>query len=210
MSLGTVWKVGSWKEGVWKEGTWADAIDAWKKVAWYSEIPVLGTANGLTLIASVLSLSAATNATPGAATAAHITALEAATGLQHTRSHSIIDSLDHTSTATSNRMLKADTNGLPVNATNTNAEVASAVTLKHAAVTTTAPVYVVGQLVSLINNAETPAGITAFDIGTLANTDTVVPTSKAVTSAIKVHADLTTTAHGLGASAFHADAYLRE
>ncbi len=49
----------------------------------------------------------------------------------HARQHSITSTLDHTSTATSGRILKADANGLPVNATNTDAEVSGAVT--HAA-----------------------------------------------------------------------------
>jgi len=50
----------------------------------------------------------------------------------HAKQHSIIATADHTSTATSGRMLKADANGLPVNATNTDAEVAAAVTASHA------------------------------------------------------------------------------
>jgi hypothetical protein len=53
----------------------------------------------------------------------------------HTRSHSIIGTSDHTSSATDGKMLKADVNGLPVEASNTNTEVASAFSLKHAAVT---------------------------------------------------------------------------
>lgn len=48
----------------------------------------------------------------------------------HTRSHSIVGTSDHTSTATSGKMLKADANGLPIDATNTDADVADAVTKK--------------------------------------------------------------------------------
>jgi hypothetical protein len=55
---------------------------------------------------------------------------DAITGI-HARQHAITQTLDHTSTATSGQMLKADANGLPVNATNTDTEVAGAVT--HAA-----------------------------------------------------------------------------
>ncbi len=51
--------------------------------------------------------------------------------LAHAKQHSITSALDHTSTATSGRMLKADANGLPVNATNTDTEVSDAVTKKH-------------------------------------------------------------------------------
>jgi hypothetical protein len=50
----------------------------------------------------------------------------------HTRSHSITGTSDHTSTATAGQLLKADANGLPVDATNTDAAVASAVTASHA------------------------------------------------------------------------------
>jgi hypothetical protein len=52
-------------------------------------------------------------------------------GLAHTRQHSIIDTLDHTSTATSGRILKANANGLPIDATNTDAAVAAAVSASH-------------------------------------------------------------------------------
>ena len=56
----------------------------------------------------------------------------------HTRQHAITATADHTSTATSGKMLKADANGLPVDASNTDTEVASAVSLKHTQGTDTA------------------------------------------------------------------------
>lgn len=49
----------------------------------------------------------------------------------HARQHSITTAADHTSTATSGQMLKADANGLPVDATNTDAQVSAAVTASH-------------------------------------------------------------------------------
>jgi hypothetical protein len=52
-------------------------------------------------------------------------------GQLHDRLHSITSTSDHSSSATSGKMLKADINGLPVEGTNTDAEVASAVSLKH-------------------------------------------------------------------------------
>jgi len=52
-------------------------------------------------------------------------------GVTHAQLHSITSTADHSSTATSGRMLKADANGLPVNATNTDTDVADAVTKKH-------------------------------------------------------------------------------
>jgi hypothetical protein len=45
----------------------------------------------------------------------------------HLRQHAITDTNDHTSTATSGQMLKADASGLPVNATNTDTQVSDAV-----------------------------------------------------------------------------------
>lgn len=56
-----------------------------------------------------------------------------ATSASHPQQHAITSTADHTSAATSGKVLKADANGLPVNATNTDAEVADAVTKKHTA-----------------------------------------------------------------------------
>ena len=50
---------------------------------------------------------------------------------KHDRQHDITSTADHTSSATPGRVLKADANGLPVDATNTDAQVASAVTNTH-------------------------------------------------------------------------------
>ncbi|MDP1614325.1 MAG: DUF2793 domain-containing protein [Methylococcales bacterium] len=50
----------------------------------------------------------------------------------HAKSHAITSATDHTSPATAGRMLKADANGLPIDATNTDTDVADAVTKKHA------------------------------------------------------------------------------
>jgi len=48
--------------------------------------------------------------------------------LAHNRSHAITGAPDHISAATAGQMLKADANGLPVDATNTDVAVAAAVT----------------------------------------------------------------------------------
>ena len=45
------------------------------------------------------------------------------TSARHAQQHSITSTADHTSTATSGQILKADANGLPIDATNTDAEV---------------------------------------------------------------------------------------
>jgi hypothetical protein len=58
-------------------------------------------------------------------------AAQAAIAASHARQHAITTAADHTSTATAGKMLKADANGLPVEATNTDAEVGDAVTKKH-------------------------------------------------------------------------------
>jgi hypothetical protein len=62
------------------------------------------------------------------------------------------------------------------------ADVDSAVSLKHAAVTVSAPIDLTGQAIKLVNDAA--ATVTEIDTGALANVDTVIPTSKAVTTAI--------------------------
>lgn len=49
----------------------------------------------------------------------------------HSQSHSISSISDHTSTITKNKLLKADDNGLPTDATNTDAEVSDAVNNTH-------------------------------------------------------------------------------
>ncbi len=52
-------------------------------------------------------------------------------GAAHAQLHSIISTSDHSSAATSGQMLKADANGLPINATNTDAQVSAAVSASH-------------------------------------------------------------------------------
>jgi len=49
----------------------------------------------------------------------------------HARLHNITSTGDHSSGATSGQMLKANSNGLPIDATNTDTEVSDAVTKKH-------------------------------------------------------------------------------
>lgn len=51
--------------------------------------------------------------------------------LDHARQHGIAVAADHTSAATAGKMLKADANGLPIEATNTDTDVADAVSKKH-------------------------------------------------------------------------------
>lgn len=51
---------------------------------------------------------------------------------KHAQQHAITSAADHTSGATSGKMLKADANGLPIDATNTDAQVAAAVAASHA------------------------------------------------------------------------------
>jgi len=54
--------------------------------------------------------------------------------------------------------------------------------VSHAEVTVSTPLKVVGQLLSVINDAGVE--VTEVDTGVLANSDTVIPTSKAVVTAI--------------------------
>ena len=53
------------------------------------------------------------------------------TDTHHAKQHAITSTADHTSGATAGKMLKADANGLPIDGSNTDTEVASAVSLKH-------------------------------------------------------------------------------
>jgi len=75
-----------------------------------------------------------------------------------------------------------DTEKTTLTAVKADADVASAISLKHAAVTVSVPISLSGQALSLVNDAA--ATITEIDTGALANSDTVIPTSKAVTTAI--------------------------
>jgi len=50
----------------------------------------------------------------------------------HARSHSLVSSNDHTSAVAANKHFKADANGLPVEASNTDAEISGAVSASHA------------------------------------------------------------------------------
>ena len=68
-------------------------------------------------------------------------------GSAHAQLHSIISTSDHSSTATSGQMLKADANGLPIDATNTDAAVAGAVSASHG--------------VNDVNTSSEPSGATA-------------------------------------------------
>ena len=112
------------------------------------------------------------------------TEVSAAVTASHARSHALDGTSDHTiGSLTSTYLVKSDGSKL-VPATNVDSDVASAVSLKHAAVTVSAPIALATQALSLVTNAGSPAKVTAIDIGALANTDTVVPTSKAVTTAI--------------------------
>lgn len=58
--------------------------------------------------------------------------IDDAVSKKHDKQHAITQTLDHTSTATPAQMLKADANGLPIDATNTDGEVSGAVTASHA------------------------------------------------------------------------------
>jgi len=59
----------------------------------------------------------------------------------------------------------------------------------HAAVTVSAPISVIGQALSIINDVA--AAITEVDTGAMANSDTVIPTSKAVTTSLAAKLNIT-------------------
>jgi len=70
----------------------------------------------------------------------------------HDRLHAISSTSDHSSVATPGRMLKADANGLPAQATNTDTEVSDAVSKKHDS--TNDPT--TGQKAALVGTSGTP------------------------------------------------------
>ena len=57
--------------------------------------------------------------------------VKSAVTLKHNQQHAVNSTADHTSAITSDKMIKADANGLPAEATNTDAQVADAVTRAH-------------------------------------------------------------------------------
>ena len=88
-------------------------------------------------------------------------------GASHARQHGIASTADHTSSITSGKMIKADANGLPSEATNTDTEVASAISLKHAAATIGGdPLSISGQQISFNYNT-TNLKITSQQLNTI-------------------------------------------
>jgi hypothetical protein len=65
------------------------------------------------------------------------TDLADAVSKKHSRLHDLTSTTDHTSTATPGKLFKADSNGLPIEATNTDAEVSNAVSKAHDPLTVT-------------------------------------------------------------------------
>jgi hypothetical protein len=102
-------------------------------------------------------------------------------------------SIDMSGTQQITSLAVPDANGEAIRATTkiTEVNLESATDLKHAAVTVSAPLVLTGQGIELKNNAGSPAQVTAIDIGALANSDTVIPTSKAVTTAIAAGGGIT-------------------
>jgi hypothetical protein len=84
--------------------------------------------------------------------------------------------------ADASTLLSADTSVIARLSAVDSANMSAAISLQHDAVTVSAPISLSGQALSLVNDAA--AAITEIDTGALANSDTVIPTSKAVTTAI--------------------------
>lgn len=71
----------------------------------------------------------------------------------------------------------------------THSDIAANTSARHAAVTVSAPISLSGQALSLVNDAA--ASVTAIDTGALANSDTVIPSSKAVTTSLAEKLNIT-------------------
>lgn len=100
----------------------------------FHDITNVGNVDGVDV--SVIGMAAHTQGTDqgldtGGPNAVTVAAVKSAVNDSHAKQHSITSTLDHTSTATPGQMLKADANGLPVNATNTDAQVSGAVSASH-------------------------------------------------------------------------------
>jgi hypothetical protein len=111
--------------------------------------------------------------------------LKHSNSLDHVRQHAITSTSDHTSSATAGQVLKADASGLPVNATNTNAEVASAVSLKHSNATDHAVGASIASSISDSDLTHSPDGNSVFDALALkAPLDSPIFTTKITTPII--------------------------
>jgi len=114
---------------------------------------------------------------------------------RHAQSHAITSTADHTSTSTAGKIQKADANGLPVDATNTDSDVSDAVSKKHTRSHT-----IVG------TSDHDPAGLTASQLLRLNAGATAIESSgKVVTDfeaagAVATHAALATGVHNVGGS----------
>jgi parallel beta-helix repeat protein len=115
---------------------------------------------------------------------------EAAVAQAHDRQHAITSTDDHTSAATEGQVLKADGNGLPVDATNTDAEVSAGIT-KLAGIEAGADV----------TDADNVSGAGALMVADLENPPTEDEATKAPTSEWAFDHDAATTGvHGVGAN----------
>jgi hypothetical protein len=163
----------------------------------------ISTGNGLSLSTQQLSLGAATNAVPGAATAAQITKLE---GIATGANVGVVPNAGIA--AGTNTKITYDVKGLvTAGEAATTADIADSndkrycteaqKTALHAAVSVTDPIAKdAGQALSLVNDAA--GAITQIDTAALSDLDTDIPTSKAVGTAITTHAALRTGVHGIG------------
>jgi len=100
----------------------------------------------------------------------------------HAKQHAITSTPDHTSSATPGRILKADANGLPVDATNTDTDVADAVTKKHTQNTDTD-----------LSPAHKDAATGVHGVG-----GSTIESASGSQAKVNTHAALTTGVHGAG------------
>ena len=126
---------------------------------------ISSSATGLTYTSSTGAFSLTTNYV--IPTTTEETNWNAAYSASHARQHSITSTSDHTSTATATYLLKADANGLPTTATNTDSAVAAAVSASHAIATIGGdPLSLIGQQVSFNYNT-TNLKITSNQLNTI-------------------------------------------
>ena len=137
----------------------------------------IGTANGLSLSTQTLSMAAATTSVVGAVQLEDSTSSTSTTNAA--TPNSVKSAYDLANGKTTLAAVKAD------------ADVASAISLKHAAVTVTVarPLRLSTQLISVANDVD--AEVTEIDTGTLDTSDTKIPTNGTVKEAVDLKANLT-------------------
>ena len=111
--------------GMWYFNTTLKTLREYDGTVWYSAM----RSDGVVDMTGDLDMGTNDITNVGLVDGADVSAVAA---LAHAQQHAITSGANHTSSATPGQVLKADANGLPVDATNTDAQVSATVTASHA------------------------------------------------------------------------------